>query len=141
MRYYPFNDHIVRDVLYFFQQPSPLSVSIWHDERWRRPTVDKRLVRSNCNRKPTHSSRASSSSMRMCSFASRTALRACLRASPATLSAFSASATFCLAARIEDSSRLDRPNERSEDVSKERRWEKNPPGVEFVGEGRVLSYA
>jgi hypothetical protein len=53
-----------------------------------------------------------------------------------TFSAFSASATFCLAATMEEGSCLpDLPEERSEvSSSEERRREKKPPEEEFVGE-------
>lgn len=73
----------------------------------------------------------------MCSLASRTAMRARFRASPARRSAFSASATFCLAATIEDSCWLDLPKERSEASSEERRREKKAPDEECVGDGFV----
>lgn len=77
----------------------------------------------------------------MCSFASRTAVRARLRASPAKRSASSASETFCLAATMEDPCLSDLPDERSEvSSSDERRREKKPPEEEFVGEYREVPF-
>jgi len=55
-------------------------------------------------------------------------------------SAVSASATFCLAEWIEGSCLPDRPVERSEEESEERRCEKKPPEEVFAAEERVFPF-